>query len=208
MKKIFISFFVLLFGASSLAQYPTHWWEAASNPKSWEVSAHTAIKNKQVVLSKRNELGLFSNFAHTPFIFNKKHYKSVEGLWQSMKYPENLDDPKDPRTRHKAWPHTRAEVEQMIGATAKQAGSKASQIMKILNINWVTYNGERLIYRTQKKGAHYRLIKRILKAKIEQNPKVKALLIKTRSLVLLSDHKMPSPTPPAWQYNQIYMDLR
>jgi len=45
-------------------------------------------------LSKRNELGLLSNFAATPFTFRANATRSLEGFWQMMKYPEGADDPR------------------------------------------------------------------------------------------------------------------
>lgn len=39
-----------------------------------------------MILSKRNELGLLSNFAATPFTFKGKHYASLEGFWQMMEH--------------------------------------------------------------------------------------------------------------------------
>jgi hypothetical protein len=47
-----------------------------------------------VILSKRNELGILSNFAPTPFTLHGKRYASVEGFWQMMLYPENSNDPR------------------------------------------------------------------------------------------------------------------
>ena len=42
----------------------------------------------EVILSKRNELGLLSNFAATPFVFRGRRDASLEGFWQMMLYPE------------------------------------------------------------------------------------------------------------------------
>ena len=58
----------------------------------------------EVIVSKRHELGLLSNFAATPFDYRGKRYASLEGLWQSMKYPESPEDPRaDPAL---IWPRT------------------------------------------------------------------------------------------------------
>ena len=59
----------------------------------WEILPQEA-KPGEVILSKRNELGLLSNFAATPFEFRGKRYASLEGFWQMMKYPEGPDDPR------------------------------------------------------------------------------------------------------------------
>src|SRR5213082_2717778 len=77
------------------ARYPAKWWEAApkKGAPSWEILPQEA-KPGEVILSKRNELGLLSNFAATPFEYRGKRYASVEGFWQMMKYPEGPDDPR------------------------------------------------------------------------------------------------------------------
>ncbi len=72
--------------------YPAHWWTPVSTngAPSWEILPQEAGPG-EVILSKRNELGLLSNFAATPFTFRGKHYASLEGFWQMMKYPETED---------------------------------------------------------------------------------------------------------------------
>ena len=54
---------------------------------SWEILPQAA-KPGEVILSKRNELGLLSNFAPTPFTFRGQSYASLEGFWQTTLYPE------------------------------------------------------------------------------------------------------------------------
>src|SRR5207248_9716621 len=75
--------------------YPAYWWTPVpkEGAPAWEILPQEA-KPGEVILSKRNELGLLSNFAATPFDFRGKRYASLEGFWQMMKYPEG---PKDPR---------------------------------------------------------------------------------------------------------------
>ena len=65
--------------------YPPHWWQAfdKSVAYSWEILPQEA-KEGEVILSKRNELGILSNFAQTPFVFRGKKYESLEGFWQMM----------------------------------------------------------------------------------------------------------------------------
>lgn len=209
MKLSLLNFlFLLIIGACAQQSYPQHWWHS-KNPetkKSWEILPEEA-KNGEVILSKRNELGILSNFAATPFLLDGKTYASVEGFWQSLKFPEG---PNDPRNKNKMleWKFKRKQVEQMSGFTAKRAGTQASQNMKLLGINWVTYEGQRMEYRTSKKGDHYKLIKRAMRAKLIQNPEVKKVLMSTRQLLLKPDHKVGSNKPPAWQYYTIYMEFR
>src|SRR5262245_33594259 len=75
------------------AKYPATWWEEVSedDAPSWEILPQEALAG-EVILSKRNELGVLSNFAPTPFEFRGQKYASLEGFWQAMKYPEGEDD--------------------------------------------------------------------------------------------------------------------
>ncbi len=187
-------------------EYPGHWWQAI-NPgekKDWEISPDS-VQPSDVILSKRNELGVLSNFAATPFEFDGKKYQSIEGFWQATKYPEG---PQDPRQKWRGWPHTRSEVEKMVAFEAKKAGSVASTLMKKNGWIWVSYGGEKLIYRDPGKGPFYQLIVKVMEAKLKQNPEVLIVLCKTRGLRLLPDHDQGPNPPPAWQYHKIWQDLR
>src|SRR5436190_74165 len=75
--------------------FPSHWWKEISKEgaPSWEILPQEAGPG-EVILSKRHELGILSNFAATPFEFRGKHYASLEGFWQMMKYPESPSDPR------------------------------------------------------------------------------------------------------------------
>ena len=190
------------------AQYPTHWFAPVidAHKPDWEILPQAA-KPGEVILSKRNELGILSNFAATPFIFRGVRYASVEGFWQMMLYPEG---PHDPRARAKVlrWPHTRAEVAQMTGFEAKAAGDVGEKNMRQLGVDWVTFEGERMPYRSMAKGRHYRLIVAAMRAKLEQNPSVRQILRSTGNLVLLPDHIQEANAPPEWAYNKIWMEIR
>src|SRR5881392_3535320 len=76
-------------------RYPSHWWTPVptEGKPDWEILPQEAGPG-EVILSKRNELGLLSNFAATPFTFHGRRYASLEGFWQMMKYPEGPDDPR------------------------------------------------------------------------------------------------------------------
>src|SRR4051812_33195562 len=69
--------------------YPAEWWAPIpeSERQSWEILPQDAGAD-EVIVSKRTELGVFSNLTAAPFEFEGTHYASVEGLWQMMKYPE------------------------------------------------------------------------------------------------------------------------
>jgi predicted NAD-dependent protein-ADP-ribosyltransferase YbiA (DUF1768 family) len=188
--------------------YPAHWWAPIleGQKPAWEILPQAA-KPGEVILSKRNELGILSNFAATPFILRGKRYASVEGLWQMMLYPEG---PRDARATASGvvWTHTREEVAQMTAFDAKDAGTLAEENMRKLGIDWVTFEGKRMPYRSPVKGQHYLLITEAMRAKLEQNPKVRETLLATGSLILLPDHIQEPDAPPEWQYFKIWMELR
>ena len=195
---------VLLLAAS----YPLHWWAPVPEDQkaSWEILPQAA-KPGEVILSKRNELGILSNFAATPFTYRGLRYASVEGFWQMMLYPEGPDDPRAKAPRI-AWAHTREEVAQMTAFEAKNAGAAAEKMMQRMGIDWVTFQGRRMKYRSMEKGEHYRLIVEAMRAKLEQNPKVREILLATGELILRPDHIQEADAPPEWQYFRIWMDIR
>lgn len=188
--------------------YPTEWF--AEVPKSgapdWEILPQEAGPC-EVILSKRNELGILSNFAATPFDLDGARYASLEGLWQSLKYPENAADPRMSIPNF-TWPMTRRDVTQLSGFAAKDAGGPGSEAMRRLGINWVTYLGQKLVYKTPEKGEHFKLIVRATWAKLKQNPDVERILLKTGDLTLKPDHKQEGDAPLAWKYFEIWMDIR
>jgi predicted NAD-dependent protein-ADP-ribosyltransferase YbiA (DUF1768 family) len=198
----------VLLSALSAQQYPAHWWTPIpENQKAvWEILPQAA-KPGQVILSKRNELGVLSNFAAAPFSFRGQRYASVEGFWQMMLYPEDAADPRA-HAPGIAWPHTRAEVAHMTSFEAKDAGTVGEENMRKMKISWVTFEGKRIEYRSREKGEHYRLIVAAMRAKLEQNPQVRQTLLKTGDLVLLPDHIEEQNAPPEWRYFQIWMDIR
>jgi predicted NAD-dependent protein-ADP-ribosyltransferase YbiA (DUF1768 family) len=161
----------------------------------------------EVILSKRNELGLLSNFAATSFEFHGKRYGSVEGFWQMMKFPEGPDDPRAKFPGIK-WNFTREAVGQMTGFDAKRAGDSASRNMEKMGIDWVTFEGKQLPYRPKEPGEHYRLIEEATRAKVGQNPEVKRVLLATGDLVLKPDHRQEKDAPAAWRYYDILMKIR
>lgn len=193
----------------SIDNYPQHWWATFPESKAydWEVLPQAAGPG-EVILSKRNELGLLSNFADTPFELDGESYASLEGFWQMMKFPEEKD-PSDPRlAAGDKWRFTRYELSQMLGFDAVAAGEEADKINAELGIDWVSYQGKRMQIWTEQRGEHYELIRRATEAKLEQNPRVKLLLMSTGDLVLKPDHTQPEDAPPSWRYFEIYMEFR
>lgn len=189
-------------------RYPTHWWTPIDDPKKpeWEILPQEAGPG-EVILSKRHELGLLSNFAATPFVFHGKRYASLEGFWQAMLYPES---PKDPRAKFPGleWKHTRTQVAQMTAFEAKHAGDLAEANMRQMKIGWVSFEGRRFAYRPKRAGSHYRLIVAATRAKVMQNPEVKKVLLSTGDLVLKPDHHQEPNAPEAWRYFEILMRIR
>lgn len=213
--RVLLSLFVsLVFFAACVnsakvqAPYPAQWFVPvpAEGAPQWEILPQTA-RPGEVILSKRNELGLLSNFAATPFTYRGKSYASVEGFWQSLLYPESRTDERA-KAKDVTWKLTRAEVEQMVAFDAKRAGGPAKENMKKMGIDWVTFEGRKMTYWTGEKGEHYRLIRDVMKAKLNQNPEVRRVLRSTGDLVLKPDHHVPPDAAPAWRYNEIWMELR
>jgi predicted NAD-dependent protein-ADP-ribosyltransferase YbiA (DUF1768 family) len=202
---------VLLFVLASLARaqsYPAHWWTPVpeDNKPDWEILPQAA-KAGEVILSKRNELGILSNFAATPFVYRGKRYASVEGFWQMMLYPEGPNDPRA-HTPGIAWRHTREEVAQVTAWDAKNAGDFALENMKKMSIDWVTFEGRQMTYWSKTKGEHYRIVVEAMRAKLEQNPKVHEILLSTGTLILRPDHYQEEDPPAEWLYFNIWMQFR
>jgi predicted NAD-dependent protein-ADP-ribosyltransferase YbiA (DUF1768 family) len=194
--------------AQQPGRYPAHWWAPVPEDQKavWEILPQAA-RPGEVILSKRNELGILSNFAGTPFTLRGEHYASVEGFWQTMLYPEG---PGDPRATASGiwWAHTREDVARMTAFEAKDAGAAAEKNMRKMGIGWVTFEGKRMEYRSMKKAEHYWLIVEAMRAKLEQNPKVREILLATGDLVLRPDHIEEPDAPPEWQYFRIWMEIR
>jgi len=188
--------------------YPAEWWQPVptNGAPSWEIFPQEA-KPGEVILSKRNELGLLSNFAPTPFVFHGQRYASMEGFWQMMKFPE---DAQDPRATFPGlqWIYTREQVSRMSSFVAKRAGDLANTNMAKMGIDWVTFEGRRMEYHSAAPGAHYQLILEATRAKVAQNPNVKRILLATGNLVLKPDHNQGANPPPAWRYYDILMQIR
>jgi predicted NAD-dependent protein-ADP-ribosyltransferase YbiA (DUF1768 family) len=194
--------------ASRDPRYPAHWWAPISQEGApeWEILPQAAGPG-EVILSKRHELGLLSNFAATPFTFRGKQYASLEGFWQMMKYPEGPDDPRA-KLPGLQWNYTRDEVAQLTAFEAKRAGDLASRNMKQMGIDWVTFEGRQFAYRPAEPGEHYRLIVEATREKVKQNPRVQEVLLATGDLILRPDHHQERGAPAAWRYYEILTKIR
>jgi hypothetical protein len=190
------------------ANYPAHWWTpvSAEGAPDWEILPQAAGPG-EVIVSKRHELGLLSNFAATPFTFRGRRYASVEGFWQMMLYPEGPDDPRAAASGA-SWAYTREQVAQMVSFEAKHAGELAEAQMARLGIDWVSFEGERFPYRPATPGRHFDLIFAAMREKYRQNPEVRRALLATGDLILRPDHHEEPGAPAAWRYCEIWMQLR
>ena len=189
-------------------RYPAHWWTPVpkAGAPDWEILPQEAGPG-EVILSKRNELGLLSNFAATPFTFHGKRYASLEGFWQILKYPENADDPRA-TFPGLDWKFTRDQVAQLTGFDARHAGTPADANMKKMGITWVTFDGKRMELRPATPGEHYKLIVEATREKVRQNPEVQKVLLATGDLVLKPDHHQEPDAPAAWRYYDILTAIR
>jgi len=135
-------------------RYPALWWTPIVDPRKpdWEILPQEAGPG-EVILSKRNELGLLSNFAPTPFVFHGKRYASLEGFWQMMKYPEG---PNDPRAKLPGleWKYTREQVAQMVSFEANHAGALASENRTRMERTWVSFERKHFEYKPSVPGGH------------------------------------------------------
>jgi len=194
--------------ATQREAYPSHWWAPVSEEgvPEWEILPQAAAPG-EVILSKRHELGLLSNFAPTPFTFNGNRYASLEGFWQMMLYAENDNDPRA-KFPGLNWEYSRDEVAQMTGFEAKHAGDLAEENMRTMAIDWVTFEGKQIEYRPAEPGEHFQLIARATWEKVNQNPDVMRVLLSTGNLVLKPDHHQQPDSPAAWRYYEILTDIR
>lgn len=187
--------------------FPVHWWQEVprKEAKYWEILPQDA-GYMEVILSKRNELGLLSNFAETPFVYHGVCYPTVEAFWQMMKYPETADDPR--RQWSSTWRWTRKQVAGMNGFSAKAAGNYANDLMDKNDANWVTFEGKKIVFATTPSGEHYKLIWEALLEKIRQNPEVLKTLMSTKNLKLRPDHVVSEESPREWHFYLLWMDIR
>ncbi len=162
--------------------------ESRFNPESETERDVVNISSKGETETER----ILSNFAHTPFELDGNHYESVEGFWQSIKFPEGS--------------HERKKVANLVGSEAKRAGEQTRDVTEI------GYQGQ-----TIKVGSpeHHELMRRTIRAKLEQSPSALELLLDTGDKKITHVLKAPggrrlpdSKTIPGTVFSQILMDLR
>lgn len=133
-----------------------------------------------------------SNFANTPFDLDGVHYESIEGFWQSIKFPEGSEE--------------RKRIAGLVGGKAKRAGNPAKDITEI------QYQGKTIEIGSPE---HHQLMKKAIRAKLEHNPEVLKLLLETGNkkithiLIAPDGNLVPdSKTIPSEIFCRILMDLR
>jgi predicted NAD-dependent protein-ADP-ribosyltransferase YbiA (DUF1768 family) len=210
MKKLLsLAFFFSI--SLAYADYPASWWKPypKDQAESWEILPQDA-KEGEVILSKRTELGIFSNLSPSLIEFEGEQYASVEAFWQMMKYPDPLDLQDERNGFSQEFSMSREAVKKLVMFEAKHAGDLANKVMKEHSIHWITYRGKKFNYKDYAAGSqyHYELIYQVIHAKVVQNPAIKKLLLETGDLILKPDHAQGENSPKAYAYFDILMDIR
>lgn len=190
--------------------YPEDWWTPVTDKPLFEGEVFPqAAKEGEVVLSSRTELGILSNFAATTFVYKKKTYASVEGFWQSMLFPDPMLT-NDIRESSSAlsWSFTRSQVAILSGEKVRRAGVEGLSNMNKLAIDWVSFEGNKMTYKEQGNSEFYILIRVAMIEKFMQNQAVCEVLHKTGDLKLVADFDTSKNPAKAWNYFDIWMDLR
>lgn len=126
-----------------------------------------------------------SNLAATPFLLDGEVYGSVEGFWQSLKFPDEKD---------------RRRVGALDGGRAKKNGDTAPPAGLTFD-----YQGQTIVTGTH---GHWTLMKRACLAKFEQDERARRALMATGERPLT--HRVPkdSRTIPGVIMADIWMRVR
>ncbi len=127
---------------------------------------------------------LISNFAHTPFELDGARYASVEGFWQSLQ----ADDPAE-----------RERIAALHGSEAKRATTGATRRETFVHGGKSVRTGT---------FAHWRLMRRAVIAKFEQNAAARAALLATGTRPLTHRVRPDSRTIPGAIMADIWMAAR
>jgi len=130
------------------------------------------------------EHAIISNFAATPFVLDERPYASVEGFWQSLRFPNASD---------------RRRVAALTAGAAKRAGDA---------MPW----GETLVYDGQTidvgRPPHWKLMERACEAKFRQHAEARAGLLSTGSRPLVHRMRRDSRSIPGVIMADIWMRIR
>jgi len=125
-----------------------------------------------------------SNLALTPFMLRGKHYASIEGFWQGLKFSKDAD---------------RARIARLFGKAAKRAAEAMPQ-PELFHYDGASYAAG---------GAGHRsLMLEACAAKFEQNAEAQAALLATGERPLLHRPRRDSKTIPGALMADIWMQLR
>jgi predicted NAD-dependent protein-ADP-ribosyltransferase YbiA (DUF1768 family) len=129
-------------------------------------------------------LALASNFAETPFVLDGRHYASIEGFWQGLKFPEDSD---------------RRRLAKMHGKKAKDAGSRAPPA------DTFVYGGT-----TIRSGTfdHWQLMERACVAKFSQHQAARDALVSTGTRPIVHQIGPDSRTIPGVIMADIWSRIR
>jgi predicted NAD-dependent protein-ADP-ribosyltransferase YbiA (DUF1768 family) len=145
-----------------------------------------AARNIPINITSRapGELKFISNFAETPFYLDDELYGSVEGFWQSLKFPDL---------------ERRREIALLHGAKAKDSGHHAPPA------DTIDYCGQMIRVGT---WAHWELMERASMAKFEQNERARKALLSTGTRPLVHEARPDSKTIPGVIMAAIWMRCR
>lgn len=134
---------------------------------------------------------LLSNLAHTPFSLDSREYASVEAFWQWLKYSNEEE---------------RKRIATLSGIESKKIWNNGD------NVGEFEYNGETYIVWSDE---HQDLMRRAIRAKLEQNSNVLSLLLATGNTPIIHDPKKKdgssypdSKTIPWRMFSEILMKIR
>lgn len=129
-------------------------------------------------------LRLISNLAETAFELDNRFYSSVEGFWQGLKLPEEVD---------------RQRLAELSGHAAKSAGPASKPGDRIV------YDRREIVVGTVD---HWELMERACRAKFEQDEDARAALLSTGARPLEHKVKVDSRTIPGVIMADIWMRIR
>ena len=130
------------------------------------------------------DLHLISNFGPTPFVLDGMSYECIEGFWQGLRFPDEVD---------------RQRIAKLHGRAAKAAGYDAPSDEEF------HYGGKRVLVGTWE---HWQLMRRACIAKFEQHDAARAALRATGTRPLTHKMRSDSRTIPGVIMAQIWMDIR
>lgn len=121
--------------------------------------------------SSQEEVGqLMSNLAHTPFWFDGWSFASVEAFYICLR---TLDEAQ------------RLELTQLHGREAKNKGTKLKKKLKLTHTSWQGREFE------LGSPEHHELVKRAIRAKLEQNPVLLTAFLATAPRPIIHDTGWP-----------------